>query len=136
MPGALGPRTVPLFIMSSIVVLSMLIALLEVVKLVRARGIAHARGLAPAAAGDERVSLARVILVLAAIVAFAAVWRYLGFFGTSIVFIAGLAYLLAPPDQRSAPSAVLLALVFTVLSWLLFRFILGVPLPGGTMFGA
>ena len=135
--GALGPRTVPLFVFNAIGALAALVAVVEAIAIVKQRRANKAEH-APAAgdaANAKMVSLWPLLVVLAAVVSFAAAWRALGFLTASAALVAVLGYVLAPAGRRSLLVSAVLAIAFTTAIWLLFRFVLSVPLPGGTKWG-
>lgn len=124
--GPVGPKTVPVVVGSLLLVVSVLLA----------RDVL--RGGRGEAEGGEDVDLSsppdrRTVLMLAgAFLANAALIDLVGFPISSAVMFWGAAYALGSRNPRRDP---LIAAGVSVLTWLAFDQLLGVPLPGGPLMG-
>ena len=132
-PGALGPRSFPLYVFVGIAVLSSVCAALEIRKSLRQRRSVKDGAASRATIAEEKVAIQPVLVLAAAVVAYAATWRIFGFVMATLAFTLLLSYVLAPADSRSLPRAAIVATVFTLAAWLLFVRLLAVPLPTGTI---
>lgn len=153
-PGALGPRSIPLYTFIGMTACSIAVGIGEWRALRQARlqqagsGSHRPRGAeadfrgtgseegGPGVSGDAGaesggISPGRILMVLGSVILFAAVWQVAGFILSAIGLTAGLSYFLAPASVRSLTTSLLLAIGFTGAVWILFRLVLGVPLPAG-----
>ncbi|PXY31432.1 tripartite tricarboxylate transporter TctB family protein [Prauserella muralis] len=124
--GPLGPKAVPVVVGSLLVLVALLLA----------RDVL--RGVTGEAEGGEDVDLSTgadwrtVLLLSGAFLANAALIDLVGFPISSAVLFWGAAYALGSRNPVRDP---LVAATVSVVTWLAFNELLGVPLPGGPLMG-
>ncbi|RZQ65296.1 tripartite tricarboxylate transporter TctB family protein [Amycolatopsis suaedae] len=125
--GPVGPKTVPIIVGAGLIVVSLLLA----------RDVLRG-GRGEAEAGED-VDLSaptdwRTVLMLSgAFLVNAALIDTVGFPISSTIMFWGSAYALGSRNHVRDP---LIAAVVSVVTWLVFNELLGVPLPGGPLMGA
>lgn len=92
-------------------------------------GIHQARAPAPGIRWPERGTLARMVLAASVFLGYALVLPWLGFLLSTTLVVAALSHLFHAPPRRSVPAAAALA----VALWLLFVWVLALPLPVGRL---
>ena len=92
-------------------------------------GIHQARRPEPGIRWPERAALVRMALATSAFLGYAVLLPWLGFLLSTTLVVAALSHLFFAPPRRSVPAAAGLAFVL----WLLFVWVLGLPLPVGRL---
>jgi putative tricarboxylic transport membrane protein len=130
-----SPRGFPTAIAIAMVVVSVLLAALQVFQLVKRR-LAERNGSTTNEPEDddrERITCWRDAWVtFGALIAYVAVFSYLGFAVSTLIFLAGLSSYL---DPRHWIRNVIVSAIFAGAVYYLFTYLLGVQLPGGLLAG-
>jgi putative tricarboxylic transport membrane protein len=92
-------------------------------------GIHQARRPEPGTRWPERTALARIALAISAFLGFALILPWLGFLLSTTLVVAALSQLFFAVPRKSVPAAAALAFVL----WLLFVWVLALPLPVGRL---
>jgi hypothetical protein len=130
LPGGLGPRTIPLITFWALILLN---ACLVSSIIWNHRQV---KSKAPAEEPSQTKLVWRIIpytprqtlgIILACLL-LVSLWRYLGFFWVSLLFVAGGSWFLSPAGKRSAVRSLLLAGVFTLVIYSLFVYVFQIPL--------
>jgi hypothetical protein len=132
LPGGLGPRTFPIIVFWAVLLLNAwLVGSMIYDKAKAAKGMPT---------GESEMNVAWRIVpyvpgqtwgMIFISLLFVFLWQYLGFCLVSLLYIAGVSWFLTPSRKRSIVRSLVFAGIFTLVMYILFVKVFGIPLPQG-----